>query len=149
MVIPQKNKPFLLLACIAITLLNSCSRNKGCTDQKAINYEAGATKNCCCVFKGKAVLWFDQASSIHMGNHGIASLKLYIDKVEVGTLNATDFCSAQPVCGDAHAITYEKDLGTVSSSSYMMEAIDNGGNTIWVGNKTLISNTCQAIQINY
>jgi hypothetical protein len=146
---PLKIKHLFFIAGIIMLLFNSCSKNKGCTDKSSINYDPAATKNSGCVYKGSVVLWFNQASSSHMSNHGISGINIYVDRILIGALNANDYCDTTPACSQPHSITVEKDLGASSSKIFDIEVMDNIGNSIWVSKKTWISNTCSPVQISY
>ncbi len=146
-------KKILLLSYTACLLVFAgCSKeddSKGCTDQKASNYNADAVENCCCEYKGDVIFYFNQTTSNKLKQQASNSLDFYVDKKKVGTFSSGKYYNAQPYCNTPETITISKNWTDGQSKTYEYMVTDEVGKQIWKGNQQWNAGTCTPVELKY
>lgn len=131
-------------------LTTSCSKEKGCTDPDSKNYSATAVEDDgSCIYEGKIVFWYGEATSDSLYYYGSDALTFYVDGNVVGSTNATVYWTEAPDCEDNASITVTKDLGGVKTQSYSYKVVDDLGDDIWTGTVNFNANTCTALELTW
>lgn len=129
-----------------LLMLNSCIK-KGCTDSTAFNYNEEANKeDNSCQYQGKTSFWFNEnISNWLVNNYNVTSLTVYMDNVEVGTMDPADW-KVGPDC-DGDNFTVINDLGNNQSYDYSYMLNDQTGTQRFNGTVTVTANTCSNVQL--
>lgn len=143
----MKNTLILLSLCLPV-IFTSCSKNEGCTDRNATNFDAAAEENCnCCTYEGQLVFWYGQSVATFLSNNGYTSLTYYVDGSIVGSSAANVYWTGAPDCGQNSSITVTKDLGESKSKAYEFEVKDQTGEVIWSGIRNWEANKCIKLEL--
>ncbi|MGZ5243030.1 MAG: hypothetical protein ACXWEY_08945 [Bacteroidia bacterium] len=143
-------KKIFLLSFVVSMFFAGCAKDDsstGCTDQAATNYNADATENCCCNYKGDVVFHYGQAASNRLKSQASYQLTFYVDKVKVGTYPSSKFWNGVPPCNGTDVIAVSKDLGDVKEKTYDYMVVDEVGKTIWSGKMTWKAGSCTPLEL--
>lgn len=143
-------KKLLFLSFAVMMFFAGCSKDdgvEGCTDQAATNYNADATENCCCNYKGTLVFYYGQAASSKLQANASYQLTFYIDNVAFGPYPSSKYWNGVPPCDLPGAIAIAKDLGENKEKSFNYMVVDEVGTQIWKGTATWKANSCTPLEL--
>lgn len=145
----KATKPFiLLLLCSAVFVFTGCTKNNGCTDSEAVNYDADAEKDDgSCQFQGNLLIWINKNTSDSLISYSIDDLHIYLDNVNVGTYATDMYFVESPYCTDSTAFVVQETWEESRDKSFAYKATDVLNNTLWQGNLTLQANACNSVQL--
>jgi len=103
----KNSKKFFSIALLALTVMSSCTKQEGCMDPNAVNYDADAEKDCCCEYEtnfemtmqlnnyiGATLLSPGSTYSVNGANVQFDLVKFYISNIRLvdasGNETATD-----------------------------------------------------------
>ena len=132
---------------ISTAFLSGCTKQSGCTDVTATNYNADAEKDCCCEYSGSMVIWYDQTVATYLTNNSVTALTFYADDVLIGSQSASVYWTGAPECNQSQSITTTQKLGEVKSKAFTIKVVDQNGTTLWNTSRYIDANKCVALQL--
>jgi hypothetical protein len=144
-------KRFLsLLSILSVSiLLSACSKDEGCTNPEASNYDNEAIEdNGSCKFEGEMVFWFNQETSAELITEGTETLYFFLDDQEVGEAPTSLFWDEAPNCGAAGSLSVSGDLGSGTSRNFTYRVLDEDGEERWTGIVAFSVNSCSTVQLS-
>ena len=134
----------IIIVFVIATAISACSKNKGCTDKNATNFNADATKDDgSCTYSAYIVFWYNQQTATHLANAGYANIKCSINGSAVGSSPSNVYFSSAPTCGQSGSFSITQTLtGSTSQTVNYVITDQSSGYTIWSGSVSLTSNTC-------
>lgn len=139
---------FLSILSVSI-LLSACSKDEGCTNPEASNYDNEAIEdNGSCKFEGEMVFWFSQETSAELITEGTETLYFFLDDQEVGEAPTSLFWDEAPNCGAAGSLSVSGDLGSGTSRNFTYRVIDEDGTERWTGIVAFSVNSCSTVELS-
>jgi hypothetical protein len=71
-----------------------------------------------------------------------------LDGTQIGTLTLLDFVNTAPVCGAAHAVSLERELGDTKTKGFNLVVKGDSGSTLDSYTLTIKANTCTSFLLN-
>lgn len=146
----MKKVKFLMGAAVlsSIFMMTSCSKEQGCTDQNAVNFDILAEENDgSCQYEGEIVFWYNSATSAELLSYDVVSLTYYVNGQVVGSSSADVYWSGAPDCGQNGSVTVTQNLGNTTNLVYDYSVVDDTGYEIWSGVANFTANTCTSIEL--
>lgn len=143
---------FSLIIISSALAMDSCKDNrvKGCTDPDSYTFDPLAERdNGSCLYKGEAVIWYDQKASAGLTADGATALTFYLNGDVIGSSAATVFWPSAPDCGDNGSITVTQDLGKNKRGSFSLSVKDQDGYEYWKTSVDIQANTCLALKLTW
>lgn len=147
----MKKKQFLLGGLMSLMSLGiiSCSKEQGCTEFDAVNYNSLADENDgSCEFEGSLVVYYESPTAQAFANIGVSTLNFYIDGNLIGSQAANLGWNAAPSCGQALSISADINLGTSRESEHFIRVVDEDGDDAWRGTIDLTANYCTKVKLD-
>lgn len=139
----------LFFALFSVLFLANCSKEKGCTDKDADNFNPAAEENDgSCKFSGTVIFWYGQDVAEIFTALGVSSILYYVDGNLIGSQAANVYWTAAPTCESSGVVKITKDLAGVKSKSFNYEVIDNTGFSWWDGTVWIDANTCKRLELD-
>lgn len=146
----------ILVFTLSLITLNSCDFPEpipveGCTDPKAINYNANADiDNNSCDFTADVLFYMNQDAGIYLYNEQVNKLTFFIDGMNIGSqYNNGGFYTSQnpPNCFDNFFTTGSVYWGNNSYTTISWEAIDETGYVWYEATTNLEANECLSMEL--
>jgi hypothetical protein len=139
---------FTTLLFSSLLMLSSCTKEQGCKDGNAVNFDSEAEEDDgSCTYEGQVVMWYGEAVAGSLVENEITSLTYYVDGQIVGSSAASIFWTSAPTCEQNSSITVSKDLGNSSNLSYTYSVESDAGEVIWEGIANFTANTCTSLEL--
>jgi len=143
-------KVILLSFLSVLFLTTSCSKEQGCTDSDAINFNSLAEEDDnSCQYEGRVVFWYNQECANGLVSDLATSLTYYVDGQTVGSSSTSVYWTGEPDCGQDASITVTKDLGNVKTQSFSYSVVDQTGFEYWSGTINFNANTCTSLELEW
>jgi|TARA_B110000459_G_C16526300_1_gene455020 hypothetical protein len=144
------NKLILFGFLSSVFLISSCSKEQGCMDSDAVNFNLLAEEDDnSCQYEGKVVFWYGQTSANGLISDGAISLSYNVDGQNVGSSASNVYWTGAPDCGQDASLTVTKDLGNVKTQSYSYNVVDQDGFEYWTGTINFNANTCTSLELEW
>ena len=147
----MKFNKFILLGFLSVLFLaTSCSKEQGCTDSDAVNFNSLAEEDDnSCQYEGRIVFWYNQSCADGLIGDGATSLTYSVDGQTVGSSASNVYWTGAPDCGQDASVTVTKDLGNVKTQSYSYSVVDQTGFEYWTGTINFNANTCTSLELEW
>lgn len=139
----------LMVTVSSIPFLASCSKEEGCTDRDAVNYNPEAEEDDgSCNFEGGVVFYYNEEVANALLNADVSSLTYYLDGQIIGSSAANVYWSgSSPDCDVSGLATSTRDLGRHTTQAYNYSVIDDQNRELWSGAVNINANSCQSIRL--
>ncbi len=130
---------------VIAVVFSSCSKNKGCTDKNATNFNSSATKDDgSCTYSAYIVFWYNSQTASHLASDGYTSIKCSINGSVVGTSPSNASFNSAPTCGQSGSLSITQTLVNTTSQTvnYVITDANNSSNVIWSGQLSLTAGVC-------
>lgn len=143
----MKGLPFVLISACLCFALNSCKRS-GCTDVKALNYDAKAKKDdMSCEYMAKIHLWlsYSTADSLSFSY----PMRIYLRHNQIGVWNEGDRRAKEPYsCVEEKGTLLRVDRFKLENSSAVLQLFNQKGEVVYEKTLTnLKGGECRKVKI--
>ena len=93
-------KKRLILLTLALVVIGTACKKKGCTDPEAVNYSIEAKKDdASCTYEATFSVWWGGLAYFHLSNAGVTRLYLDVNGVAIGSHPTNSYGQYAPDCG--------------------------------------------------
>ncbi|MGV6860666.1 MAG: hypothetical protein ACWA41_02790 [Putridiphycobacter sp.] len=139
---------YIIIGLTCLSYLVSCKKPvKGCTDEKALNFNWQAEENDgTCTYEVRGVFYHKEPFSQNLIDNGVTEINYYLDGELIGSKLPFNHWSFIPDCGSTEAIGFTRNIGTSKFVSYNYILRDQNGFSLDQGNVTINGGDCVAIE---
>lgn len=140
----------ILLSTLLVSMIFISCKKEGCTDSDAINFDPEATvKDYSCNYESTITFWFDQQTSNSYLQSGVSTIRVYLQDVLIGSLDATDYIQSKPECMQTGTISKLRALGGSKSGIFDWEVRDENDSPLQYGTWYVEGNVCHVEKLVY